>query len=57
MHSLPNKRKKKVAATDNRQSKIKLRSYSKQSIIREVNYPEWLANVIMVRKSNEKWNI
>ena len=25
--------------------------------IREVYYPEWLANVIMVKKSNEKWRI
>jgi hypothetical protein len=23
--------------------------------IREVVYPEWLANVIMVRKKNRKW--
>ena len=23
--------------------------------IREVYYPEWLANVIMVKKSNRKW--
>ena len=25
--------------------------------IREVHYPEWLANVVMVKKSNEKWRI
>ena len=24
--------------------------------IREVYYPEWLANVVMVKKSNEKWS-
>jgi hypothetical protein len=23
--------------------------------IREVTYPQWLANVMMVRKNNEKW--
>jgi hypothetical protein len=23
--------------------------------IREVKYPQWLANVVMVRKKNEKW--
>nr|XP_023900738.1 uncharacterized protein LOC112012591 [Quercus suber] len=25
--------------------------------IREVYYPEWLANVVMVKKSNEKWRM
>ena len=25
------------------------------SFIREVFYPEWLTNVIMVKKSNQKW--
>ena len=25
--------------------------------IREVHYPKWLANVVMVKKPNEKWRI
>ena len=25
--------------------------------IKEVNYPDWLSNVVMVKKSNEKWNM
>ena len=25
--------------------------------IREVYYPDWLANVVMVKKANEKWRI
>jgi len=25
--------------------------------IREVYYPEWLANVVMVKKSNGKWKM
>jgi len=25
--------------------------------IREVYYPEWLANVVMVKKANGKWRI
>jgi hypothetical protein len=25
--------------------------------IREVNYPQWLANVVMVRKKNRKWRM
>ena len=27
------------------------------NFIREVYYPEWLANVIMVKKANGKWRI
>ena len=26
-------------------------------IIQEVYYPEWLANVVMVKKSNGKWRM
>ena len=26
-------------------------------VIREVQYPEWLANVVMVPKKNEKWRM
>jgi hypothetical protein len=26
-------------------------------VIREVTYPEWLANTIMVKKANEKWRM
>ena len=25
--------------------------------IREVHYPEWLANIVMVKKSNRKWHM
>ena len=25
--------------------------------IREVEYPEWLANVVLVKKANEKWRL
>ena len=27
------------------------------NFIREVCYPEWLANVVMVRKTNRKWRM
>ena len=26
-------------------------------VIREVEYPEWLANVVLVKKSNDKWRL
>ena len=29
----------------------------KEKSIREAHYPEWLANVIMVKKANWKWRI
>lgn len=25
--------------------------------IREVNYPEWLANIVLVKKVNKKWEV
>jgi len=25
--------------------------------IREIQYPEWLANVVLVKKANEKWRM
>ena len=27
------------------------------NFIREVHYPEWLANVVMVKKANGKWRM
>jgi hypothetical protein len=27
------------------------------SVIREVTYPEWLANTVMVKKANGKWRM
>ena len=27
------------------------------NFIRKVYYPEWLANVVMVKKANEKWKM
>jgi hypothetical protein len=26
-------------------------------VVREVTYPEWLANTVMVKKANEKWRM
>ena len=27
------------------------------NFIHKVNYPDWLANVILVKKANEKWRV
>ena len=29
----------------------------KSSFIRDVYYPEWLANIVMVKKANGKWRM
>ena len=34
-----------------------VRKLQKASFIREVYYPDWLANVVMVKKANGKWRI
>jgi hypothetical protein len=36
-------------------AKAKVQSLLDARFIREVTYPQWLANVVMVRKKNEKW--
>ena len=34
-----------------------VRKLLEASFIREVYYPDWLANVVMVRKNNRKWRM
>jgi hypothetical protein len=38
-------------------AKAKIKRLFSAGVIREVAYPEWLANTIMVMKSNGKWRI
>jgi hypothetical protein len=35
--------------------KVEVQRLLDAGFIREVTYPQWLANVVMVRKKNEKW--
>jgi hypothetical protein len=42
----------KVAA-----AKAKVQRLLNAGFIREVTYPQWLANVVMVRKKNGKWRM
>jgi hypothetical protein len=37
--------------------KTKVQRLLDAGFIREVKYPQWLANVMMVRKKNEKWRM
>ena len=34
-----------------------VRKLLEANFIREVYYPDWLANVVMVKKANEKWRM
>ena len=34
-----------------------VRELQEASFIREVYYPDWLTNVVMVKKASEKWRI
>jgi hypothetical protein len=38
-------------------AKVDVQRLLDAAIIRPVQYPEWLANVIMVRKKNDKWRM
>jgi hypothetical protein len=35
----------------------KVKGLLSASVIREVTYPEWLANIVMVKKPNGKWRM
>ena len=34
-----------------------VRKLQEASFIRDVYYPDWLVNVVMVKKTNEKWRM
>ena len=52
-------RQKKRVFTQERDKAIveEVRKMLEAGFIREVYYPDWLANVVMVKKSNEKWRM
>ena len=54
----PVRQKKRVFATE-REIAIKkeVQKLTRANFIREVYYPNWLANVVMVKKANGKWRI
>ena len=56
--SKPVQQKKRVFALD-RDNAIKeeVQKLSVTKFIREVYYPDWLANVVMVKKANGKWRM
>ena len=36
---------------------VEVRKLLKADFIREVYYPDWMANVVMVKKANGKWRM
>jgi hypothetical protein len=45
----------KLAEEKVKAAKAEVQRLQDASFIREVKYPQWLANIIMVRKKNGKW--
>jgi hypothetical protein len=37
--------------------KVEVQRLLDAGVVREVTYPEWLSNVVMVKKKNEKWRM
>ena len=57
--SFPPVRQKKRVFTPKRDQAIaeEVRKLQEASFIREVYYPDWLANVVMVKKASGKWRM
>ena len=57
--SFPPIRQKKRVFTQERDRAIaeEVGKLQEAGFIREVNYPDWLANVVMIKKANEKWRM
>ena len=53
------KKKKKEVFAPKRELSIKkeVQKLTTANFIREVYYPDWLANVVMVKKANGKWRM
>ena len=54
----PIRQKKRVFAPEQDQAIAEeVRKLQEASFIREVYYPEWLANIVMVKKASRKWRM
>ena len=57
MHTTVKQKRRKFAPERNKIINKEIQNLLKTGKIREVKYPEWLANVVVVRKKNGKWRI
>ena len=46
---------RKMSAERTEATKAEVKRLLEADVIRPVRYPEWLANIVMVRKKNGKW--
>ncbi|XP_017224963.1 uncharacterized protein LOC108201178 [Daucus carota subsp. sativus] len=56
-HKPIQQRRRKFAAERNKIINEEVSRLLKAGMIREVDYPEWLANVVIVQKKNGKWRV
>jgi hypothetical protein len=56
-HRSVKQRRRTFAAEWNKAVAEEVKKLLKAGFIREVDYPEWLANVVLVKKSNGKWRM
>jgi hypothetical protein len=54
----PKKQKlRKISADRQEATKAKVNKLRKAGVIQEIDHPEWLANPVLVKKSNDKWRM
>jgi hypothetical protein len=56
-HRPVNQRRRAFVVERNQAIAEEVKKLLKAEFIREVDYPEWLANVVLVKKSNGKWRM
>lgn len=56
LNSIQHKRKK-FGAERNQIINEEVNRILKACMIKEMNYPEWLANIVIVQKKNRKWRV
>lgn len=53
----PVKQKKRSFTPEQQKAIIEVDKLTSAGFIREINYPDWLANVVLVKKANGKWRM
>jgi hypothetical protein len=48
---------RKMSVDKAKGAKAEVKRFLRAGVIREVTYPDWLANTLMVKKANRKWRM
>ena len=56
-HPPVKQKRRKIAPERNRAVNEEIQKLLDIGSVREVHYPDWLANVVVVRKKNDKWRV